>query len=295
MEIPAALSPIAPDGATPALAVGPFVVERTDDDGTLSDIGFLLRRADERMVEWEGSTHMHRVRPSAEPVVSGNVLTFTQPTDGARYVVRPLESTDSVLIDLPDDTPALGGDTGAVTALAELIWSQHFGEVVGTPAGEDNLYLTRAQDGEPVALVKMSASHPTLVRQDGGWRLLADDEDDLLGSRDVPVKADAVTAWDAGNIVQLESLLMDDRFSPIDVTNLWIELDGDTDKIKRLLAERSRNRFYERTKQGTWAPAQPDPDAVTVDVVWSAIGAWDTGDLDSVADVEDYDTEGDAA
>jgi hypothetical protein len=30
-------------------------------------------------------------------------------------------------------------------------------------------------------------------------------------------------------------------------------------------------------------------------VVWSAIGAWDTGDLDSVADVEDYDTEGDAA
>lgn len=291
IEVPAALSPVSPDDVVPSLATGPFVVERVDTDGTLVDLGFFLRRADSRAVEWEGSTHAHLVRPGSEPVVSGDSITFTQPADGAVYTIRPLSGDDGILAGISGDSSTLDDSS----ALAELIWSQRYDEVQPAQVGENNLYLTRSKSGEPVALVKMSAGHPTLLRQDGGWRLLTDSDDDLLGASDVPVKSDAVTAWDAGNIPQLENLLMDDRFSPIDVTNLWVEVDGDTEKLKRLLAERSRGRFYERTKRGTWAPAKPDSDAVTIDVIWSAIGAWDTGDLRWIADVGDYDTEGDAA
>jgi hypothetical protein len=300
-EIPEGLSPISPETVpTPnALAMGPFVVERVDgaDGSSLAELGFDLVQADSSAIEWMGE-HSHLVVPAEEPITAGGALHFTQAADGSSYVLRPLTVADAALVGEPDLDPDPSGDDETakelVVRLAETAWNRRINGEDPVEMGEDSLYLTRDESGDPLALVKMGASFPTLLRQDNAWRRLRDDEDELLGVSDVPVREDAVTAWDSGELQRLEGLLMDDRFSPSDVLNLWAEV-GDTEEIKRILVERSRGRFYERTNAGTWAEAQPDPQAVTMDLLWSAIGAWDTGELQSVNDASEFDANGEAA
>lgn len=300
-EIPEGLQPIKPEAAPApdALALGPFVIERVDgeDGSSLSELGFDLVQADAAGVEWMGD-HPHLVVPTEEPAVVDGGLQFTQAGDGSTYVIRPLTLSDAALAGEPNLAPDSTIDEDEARALlvrlAETVWDHRINGNDPVEMGEDNLYLTRDDAGDPLALIKMGASFPTLLRQDNGWRQLRDDEDELLGASDVPVREDAVTAWDSGELQRLEGLLMDERFSPKDVLNLWAEV-GDAEEIKRLLVERSRGRLYERTEAGTWAEATSDPEAATVDLLWSAIGAWDAGDLQKLNQVSEFDANGDAA
>jgi hypothetical protein len=300
-EIPEGLSPIQPETVpTPdALAFGPFVVERTDgqDGSVITDVGFDLVQVNAGGVEWMGD-YPHRVVPVNEPVVSDGALHFTQAADGSAYVMRPLTLSDASLVGEPNLAPDSTLDDDAardlVIKLAEAVWDRRINGEDPVTMGEDNLYLTRNESGDPLALVKMGSGFPTLLRQDNAWRQLRDDEDSLLGASDVPVREDAVTAWDAGELQRLESLLMDDRFSPSDVLGLWAEV-GNAEDIKRLLVERSRGRFYERTAEGLWSDARPDPDAATIDLLWSAVGAWDTGELQNLNQAGEFDVNGEVA
>lgn len=301
IEVPGELSPIKPETtpAPDALATGPFVVERVDgEDGSrVTSLGFDLLRADAQSVAWSGVDHDHEVRPGVEPALAGAEVWFTQPADGSTYVIRPLTLADASLAgeDLEvSDSLDEESARALFVALAQNIWDRRFADADLVEIGEDNLYLTRTESGDPLALVKMGAGFPTLLRQDNGWRPLRDDEDALLGVSDVPVREDAVTAWDSGELQRLEGLLMDERFSPNDVLALWAEV-GDAEEIRRLLAERSRGRVYERTPEGVWADADPDPEAATIDLTWSAVGAWDTGELKKLTQAEEFDTNGEAA
>lgn len=290
IEIPKALSPIGQRDERTALAYGPFIVEHSSLEGSRTYPGFLLDSDDEGRVTWLGYGHQHAVRPVQEPAAVGDAIRFSGADEDGDYLIRPLSPEDAQLAGAPADVTL---DADALTALAETVWSREFGVPEATEISEENLYLTRDESGAPLALMKMGAGHPTLIRQDNGWRQLADDEDELLGHSDVPVKEDAVTAWDSGELQRLEQLLMDERFSPKDVLNLWAEV-GDSTEIKRLLAERSRGRVYERS-QGRWVDAQPNPDAATVDLLWSAVGAWDDDDLRNLSQADEFDANGDAA
>lgn len=295
INIPAALSPLGNNNES-VLAAGPFIVERTDPVGTLYEIGYDLTQADAHSIRWSGSLS-HWITPTGEPVVSGNTITFEQVQDGSKFVIRPLEAGDGFLAGMDDSAfvPANAQETQqAALALAEVIRSQLSGATPSTAtAGENNLYVTRDQTGQPLALIKMSGSFPTLVRQNSAWRPLQDDEDDLLGSVDVPVRSGAVLAWDTGNLASVNNWISDDRFSPNDAIRLWVELD-DRNHVQHLFLQRSQSRFYDRVN-GRWVRATPDPAAHTVDVSWSAIGAWDDGDLMQLAQVEPYDVDGDQA
>lgn len=299
IDIPGALSPIKPDpvSAPDALASGPFVFLRTDVEGDrIIDIGFDLLQADAAEVTWWDPDRSHTVIPTDEPVVDGSAIRFTQAEDGSSYVIRPLTVADSYLVgeDPPPSDPLSGSDgQQALVALAELIWSLRFSDPIPVEMGEDNLYLSRDEAGEPLALIKMGSGFPTMVRQDSGWRPIGDDED-LLGVDDQPIREDAVTAWDSGNIQMLTALLVDDRFAPGSVLHIWAEV-GDDESIKRLLIERTRGRFYERTADAKWEPAQPDPEATTIDLLWSAVGAWDSGDLRQLSQAQQFDVDGEAA
>lgn len=290
-EISNALSPIGQPDEREALAYGPFVVEHRSTEGERVYLGFLLNREEDGRATWLGLGHPHTVRPAGELATGGDTLRFSGSDEDGDYLIRPMGPGDAALAGVPGDVDAAELD---VTALAEVAWSREFDEPDSSEMGEDNLYLTRDNAGAPLALLKMGSSFPTLIRQDNGWRSLADDEDDLLGTSDVPVREDAVTAWDSGELQRLEGLLMDDRFSPNDVLSLWAEV-GDAEEIRRLLAERSRGRFYERTREGAWTDAKPDPKATTIDLTWGAVGAWDTGDLRKLSQAGDYDVNGDAA
>lgn len=295
IDIPAALSPLG-NNIEGILAAGPFIVERADPGGTLYEIGWDLSHVDAESVQWL-SFLSHWVTPSAEPVVSGNTISFEQVQDGAKFLIRPLEPGDGFLAGVDDTAfvPANPQEAQQSTlALAEVIRSQILGaEPQTSVAGENNLYVTRDSSGQPLALIKMSASFPTLVRQNSAWRPLQDSEDDLLGAVDTPVRAGAVLAWDAGNLRSLDSWVSDDRFSPNDAIRLWVELDSDN-HVQHLFLQRSQNRFYSRVN-GRWVKAIPDPNAATVDVAWSAISAWDDGDLMQLAQVEPYDVDGEQA
>lgn len=295
IEIPAALSPLGND-VEGVLATGPFVVERTDPNGTLYEIGWDLSRVDEESVQWLSSL-AHWVTPTAEPVVSGNTISFEQVQDGDKFLIRPMEPGDGFLAGVDDSgfVPANEQEAKQATlALAEVVRSQLSGANQQTAvAGENNLYVTRNESGQPLALIKMSASFPTLIRQNSAWRPLQDNEDDLLGSVDTPVRAGAVLAWDSGNLSSLSDWVSDDRFSPNDAIRLWVELDNDN-HVQHLFLQRSQNRFYDRAN-GRWVKGTPDPNAATVDVLWSAIGAWDDGDLMQLAQVEPYDVDGEQA
>jgi hypothetical protein len=294
IDFPAALSPLG--ASEDSLAEGPFVVERTDPDGTTAELGFHLDMTGDGYLRWRrNTTQPPLVLPSTEPVETDGVVTFESGT--ATYLIRPVEAGDEILggITSPLVANPQTATPADLKALAEILRSRFYNGEPETPVGENNLYMTRGADGAPLALVKMSSSHPTLVRRDGRWDVLSDDENDLLGDNDIPVRESAVTTWDAGDMQKLEKLLLDDRFSPIDVTNVWVELGGDSEKIERLLIQRSRDRFYERTREGAWVEATPKEDAATVDVIWSAISAWDDGELADLGAVEPYDEEGDAA
>jgi hypothetical protein len=279
------------------LATGPFHVDLVIDGDAYVDLGFDLSQADDKGVTWRSFDREHSVVPAGDVTIANSTIAFAD-ANGDTFAISPLSLGDGALVGAEPAQPSPAPDdlVSAVRALGATIYSAYrSGSDDGTLApSENNLYLTRDAAGQPVALVKMSASHPTLLRQDNGWRPLRDDEDDLLGENDVPVKEDAVTAWDAGDIPRLERLLMDDRFSPADVTNVWLEV-GNADELERLLIERSRGRIYERTDSGEWAPAQTDPDAATLDVTWGAVGAWDDGDLRRLWQAQGYDVNGDAA
>lgn len=290
IEISKALSPIGQPDERTALAYGPFVVEHRSAEGDRVYPGFLLDSDDQGRVTWLGLGQPHTVRPAEEPAADGDAVRFSSADGSGDYLVRPLTPADARFVGAPEDVTL---DRDSITALAETIWSREFDAPAATEAGESNLYLTRDESGAPLALMKMGAGHPTLIRQDNGWRQLADDEDELLGYSDVPVKDAAVTAWDSGELQRLEQLLMDERFSPKDVLNLWAEV-GDSAEIKRVLAERSRGRVYERS-QGRWVDAQPNPDEATVDLLWSAVGAWDEDDLRNLSQADEFDANGDAA
>lgn len=296
-EIPAELSPGRSPEEMGVLATGPFVVERTDPGGpTFYTFGFKLTSLSAESVSWLGDTHVHELVPAQEPVSDGTGITFTDPGSGEVLRIRPLAPNDEAIADLGDDV-ALSNrlePEQRVAALADRIWSAQFDMPTPIEMGEDNLYLTRDPDGSVLALVKMSASQPTLIRQDKGWRALADDEDELLGASDTPVKEQAVLAWDSGNLDDVERLLMDDRFSPADVINVWFEV-GDTEELERLLIARTRGQIYERTHEARWRKATPNEDAPTLDVEWNAVSAWDAGDLRRIAQAQQYDTNGDAA
>lgn len=288
-EISNALSPIGQPDEREALAYGPFIVEHRSPEGDRTYLGFLFNR-DAEEVTWLGLGHQHAAVPIGEPASEGDTIRFSSAEDGD-YVLRPLGPEDAGLAGAPEGVSTENLDP---TVLAQAAWDREFGPLPTEEIGEDNLYLTRNAAGEPLALMKMGAGFPTLLRQDNGWRPLADDEDGLLGASDVPVREDAVTAWDSGELQRLESLLMDDRFSPADVTSLWAEV-GDTEELKRLLVERSRGRLYERTRDGKWEEAASDPDATTIDLVWGAVGAWDTGDLKKLTQAGEFDANGEAA
>lgn len=285
------LSPLGAPTA-PVLADGPFIVERTDPEGTLYDVGFNLTRVDAGRVAWAGQWQ-HSVRPVQEPVVNAGRITFTQATDGNQFLIRPLQPGDfylagtgeTPLVSTPEDAQ------NAVVALATVLRDQQFGDSTPPVMGEDNLYLTRDQSGRPLALVKMATSHGTLIRLGGSWVPL--NSDDALGESDIPVRDGAVLAWDSGNLDSLKNWVSDDRFTPADALELWVEIN-DQNRVQRLFLRRTQNRVYSR-QNGVWVKAQPDPNAMTVDVTWSAIGAWDDGDLVQLAQVEDYDVNGDQA
>lgn len=287
------LSPLGEPQA-PLLAAGPFVVERTDPEGALYDIGFDLSRADAGQVTWLGQWR-HSVTPVQDPKIENGVISFIQQGDGVQYTIRPLQPGDVYLAGSGYDAPPLTGPDDAAAAvrmLASVLHGQQFGDPNPSSMGEDNLYLTRDGFGKPLALVKMHASSETLFRRDGAWLPLGED-DSLLGESDIPVRDGAVLAWDSGNLAGLKNWVSDDRFTPADATALFVELDAD-DGVARLILQRSQNRFYAR-RSGQWVLAKPDPEATTVDVVWSAIGAWDDGDLKQLAQVEQYDVDGDQA
>lgn len=284
------------DDADGVIATGPFVIDATISGQRILDLGFTMTRVDESGIEWSGFERGHLVVPVAEPVLTGNRLTF-EDADGDTFLIRPLSLGDGTLVGFENPLePASDGEARQVVQMiGEYLYRAYLGETdAPSPISEDNLYLTRDSSGEPLALVKMSASHPTLLRQDGRWRALEDNEDELLGHSDVPVREAAVLAWDSGDLPKLEDLLLDDRFSPSEVTNLWMEV-SDAEDLKRLLVERSRGRFYERTRRGQWVPAKPDPDAVTADVIWSAVSAWDEGDLKKLSQLSPFDSDGAAA
>lgn len=287
------LSPLG-DPQPPLLAAGPFVVERADPDGVLYDIGFDLARADAGRVTWMGQWQ-HSVTPVQDPKIENGIISFIQKGDAVQYTIRPLQPGDAYLTGSSDDAPEVTGPddaAAAVKALASTFHSQQFTESNPPSMGENNLYLTRDGSGKPLALVKMRASSETLVRQDGAWFPLGDNET-LLGESDTPVRDGAVLVWDSGNLAGLTGWINDDRFSPQDAVRLFIETD-DADRVTRLVLQRSKNRFYSR-EQGRWVKAVPAADATTVDVVWSAIGAWDDGDLKQLAQVAPYDMDGDQA
>lgn len=296
MNLPSEYSP-AGEQSDRIVATGPFIVEATIAGGTYLDVGFDMSQLDGEAVRWWSFVNPHLMVPEGEPRLENGILRFTTVT-GSSFVIRPLRFGDGALVG--DDNPTVPTTENEsiqyLQMLAARLYAMHQGTLAPYPqeSGEENLYLTRGADGEPLALVKISTSTPTLLRQDGGWRQLAEDEDDLLGETDMPVREDAVTAWDSGNIQRLEDLLMDDRFSPNDVTNVWLEV-GDTDELERLLIQRSRDRVYQRTSHGTWEKAVPNEEAAALDVVWSAVNSWDTGELRKLWQAERFDANGDAA
>lgn len=278
------------------IASGPFVIEATIEGDRFVDLGFDMTRADASGVSWSGFDRVHLVVPQTDPVLQGDRIHIVD-ADGDTFVIRPLAFGDGAIVGYEDPSVPSNEEEmrQAVEFLAEYLYLGYTGRLSSDYAvSEDNLYVTRDAEGEPIALLKMSSSHPTLLRQDGSWRQLKPDEDTLLGESDSPAREDAVTAWDSGNIQDLERLLLDDRFSPSEVTNVWLEVN-DTDELERLLIERSRGRFYERTREGKWTPAQPNDEAATLDVIWGAISAWDAGELNRVAQAGEYDVNGEAA
>lgn len=293
-EIPTGLSPLS-EPADGVLAAGPFVVTMTGPDGSISTLGVNLVRADAASVEWTGKDQ-HVVHPAEPPAITDSTITFTQAADGTLYRIRAIDPGDGVVAGLPDWAPPAdpAEAESAVLALAQSAHDQLFGDPLdAVQPGEDNLYLTRSQEGTPLALIKMASSHDTLLRDSGGWRQLTQADEHLLGATDIPVRDGAVLAWDSGDLRGVNRWVSDDRFSPADASELLVELD-ENDHVSRLLLRRSRNRFYSR-ENGQWVSAAPDPAAATVDVTWSAIGAWDDGLLMQLAQVEPYDVDGEAA
>lgn len=285
------------DGNDGVIAPGPFVVEITLGEDHYVDLGFDMTKLDDTAVEWMSFTRLHFVVPAVPPVLQNNELLVTD-ADGDTFLFRPLALGDGVLVGSDDPSvPSNEEEAGqALEFLAESLYRSYTGETTDSPFDltEENLYVTRDQDGEPLALIKMTSSFPTLIRQDNRWRALKDDEDELLGVDDSPVRQDAVIAWDSGNLQELGNLVLDDRFLPDEVLAVWLETD-ETDEIKRLLIERSRGRVYERTPDSKWIKATPNPDAPTVDVSWQAVGAWDDGDLRRLGQASRYDVDGEAA
>lgn len=293
-EIPAGLSPLS-EPADGVLAAGPFVVTVTGPDGSVSILGANLVRADADSVEWTDK-NQHVVHPAEPPIITDSTISFTQAADGTQYRIRPIDPGDGDVAGLPDWAPPAdpAEAESAILALAQSAHDQLFGNPLGTvKPGEDNLYLTKSQEGTPLALIKMASSHGTLLRDAGGWRPLTDSDQHLLGATDIPVRDGAVLAWDSGDIRGVNRWVSDDRFAPSDAAELFVELD-DNDHVSRLLLRRSRNRFYSR-ENGQWVPVLPDSATTTVDVTWSAIGAWDDGLLMQLAQVEPYDVDGEAA
>lgn len=286
------LSPLG-EAQAPLLAAGPFIVERTDPGGTLYDIGFDLTRADVGQVSWIGQWR-HTVTPVQEPKIENGVISFIQEQDGVQYTIRPLQPGDAYLSGPSYESPQLTGPEDAqdaVRGLATILHQQQFPDSDPPGMGEDNLYLTRDGSGRPLALVKMQSGREALVRQEGAWLPLGDDS--LLGESDIPMRDGAVLVWDSGNLASLNNWISDDRFSPNDAISLFVEVDP-SDRVTRLILQRSANRFYSR-EHGQWVKATPDQSQMTVDVAWSAIGAWDDGFLKQLAQVEPYDVDGDQA
>jgi hypothetical protein len=283
------------NGTDGVLATGPFVIDMVLDGERYQDLGFDLTELNDKGVSWSGLDHGHVIVPAAEPALVNREIRFTN-HDGDSFVIRPLALGDGALVGFDDPSVPANELEGkrSLRYLAEYLYRGYTGETVEPfLVSEDNLYLTRSEDGEPLALVKMSGAHPTLIRQDSGWRPLGDDEDELLGTWDLPVKEEAVLAWDSGNIQELPGMTMSDRISPDEVSAVWLEV-SDAGRLTRLLIQRSRDRFYSRVN-GDWKKATPDPNATTLDVSWSAIGAWDTGDLRRLSQAAPYDVNGQAA